>query len=413
MASWTNLPRGQMVAGVVVVYMLGVAYLRRQRRLFLEQLCQEAVDNHKKNLKKQPAQELDENKTATIWRANSILTANELRFESVFSISCRGLFLTYSIPSISNVLTKTGGFQRDMKRRYADMEILLREVSENAVDGTTAFDAQPFRSRTALQRLNAIHGKYAHMIEHRDMMYVLSVFMCTGASWCDSRWSWRKMTKAEKEVYYWHWVCVGEIMNLDVRKYFSCFDEVLEYKLAFEAKYVNYTPNNAAVSHATIEYFVTGNITPILQPAVRLFMHALMSCLQRDPAHAKALGLPKTDGLTPWLPLRIFLDVFLTTRALFTRYLLPPRSLTSFRNLRKTGLKGEVALDSNGCPMTHLIYYPNLPLDHGNKTYTKRKDENDKNAKGYRIEHLGPKSVKPGSLVEKPLYKGHAEGLII
>jgi hypothetical protein len=37
----------------------------------------------------------------------------------------------YAIPSISNVLVATGGFQRNVKRRYADMELLIREFNEN------------------------------------------------------------------------------------------------------------------------------------------------------------------------------------------------------------------------------------------------------------------------------------------
>ncbi len=70
-----------------------------------------------------------------IWRVHNLITGLEAAFETHASIATRGLLLSYTIHSISGPLIKTGGFRRDIQRRYADMELLIREFNENAVDG--------------------------------------------------------------------------------------------------------------------------------------------------------------------------------------------------------------------------------------------------------------------------------------
>ena len=60
-----------------------------------------------------------------------------------------------------------GGFNKDVERRYADMELLIREFNESAVDGTEAYGGQPARAKKALLRLNAIHAKYSNIITYR------------------------------------------------------------------------------------------------------------------------------------------------------------------------------------------------------------------------------------------------------
>jgi hypothetical protein len=82
---------------------------------------------------------------------------------------------SYAIPSISKVLVGTGGFLRNMNRRYADMELILREFNENfpnagGVTGGCHFkdflnvanacdmEHGHERFRKAILRLNAIHA---------------------------------------------------------------------------------------------------------------------------------------------------------------------------------------------------------------------------------------------------------------
>lgn len=41
------------------------------------------------------------------------------------------LFRTYGVPSISGLLSRTGAFLGDTRKRYDDTELLLSEISEN------------------------------------------------------------------------------------------------------------------------------------------------------------------------------------------------------------------------------------------------------------------------------------------
>ena len=61
-----------------------------------------------------------------------------------------------------------GGFSKDIERRYADMEILIREFNENSTDdrteGINGSSGDQQRARLAIQRLNAIHNQYGHYV---------------------------------------------------------------------------------------------------------------------------------------------------------------------------------------------------------------------------------------------------------
>ena len=78
---------------------------------------------------------INEKNRDLIYFIHYILTANDLNFECHLSMAVIGLLSTYSIPSISTLLKSTGGFSHDIQRRYADMEILIREFNENPPNG--------------------------------------------------------------------------------------------------------------------------------------------------------------------------------------------------------------------------------------------------------------------------------------
>lgn len=106
--SWckTHLVLTYVISGSLFgFYILIVGKLKKLRDKFNEDLALEALKPDKP--------------LSSTWRVHNLLTANELKFESFISMSARGLLMTYAIPSISSVLVKTGGFSRDISRRYA------------------------------------------------------------------------------------------------------------------------------------------------------------------------------------------------------------------------------------------------------------------------------------------------------
>jgi hypothetical protein len=322
--------------------------------------------------------------SGSVWRVHNLLTANELRYEAWLAMSARGLLLTYSIPSISGVLIKTGGFEDDVQRRYADMELLIREFSENAVDGTRG--EQPERALTAIKRLNAIHAQYGSLILMRDMQYVLSIFMLTPALWCDTPWGSRKMTTKEKHCVYLHWMTIGRHMNIDLD--WRDFDAVVAFKQRYEEQYQRYRPTNEKVAQATISYFVQRFPTETLRRVVEWVATNALAALQAKPADAAALGFPHPPPL-----LRLSLDLALRVRAFAYAYLIPPCPLAWTDRL--TGVN-PVSSRGGGCPF-HM-YAPSRALDFGNTRYGPQMPY-------YALEQMGPPTVPHGLLVDKPKYQ--------
>lgn len=54
---------------------------------------------------------------------------------------------------------------------------MLREYHESGMDSD--------RSKTAMARLNFIHGTYSKEISNADMLFTLSLFICEPAKWID------------------------------------------------------------------------------------------------------------------------------------------------------------------------------------------------------------------------------------
>ena len=115
----------------LVLHTGACAFLREKRRKFLDEETRLSLSGRGQR---------------SCWRIHYLLTACELYFETMASFQSRGLLSTYAIPTISKTLQDTGGFERDVQRRYADMEILIQEFNESAPDGTTSWNGQPDRA---------------------------------------------------------------------------------------------------------------------------------------------------------------------------------------------------------------------------------------------------------------------------
>src|SRR5262249_8572361 len=74
------------------------------------------------------------------------------------------LFRTFSVPSISELLDRTGEFQERAQRRYDDTDIIVSELMEHGYDSD--------RGKRALRRMNQLHGRF--QIANSDFLYVLS-----------------------------------------------------------------------------------------------------------------------------------------------------------------------------------------------------------------------------------------------
>src|SRR3954454_24924221 len=98
------------------------------------------------------------------------------------------LFRTYCSPRISGLLDHAGEFRRDAQQRYDDTDLLVSEVMEYGYDSD--------RGRSAIERINAIHGRFK--IRNEDFLYVLSTFALEPMRW-NARFGWRRLTDRERE----------------------------------------------------------------------------------------------------------------------------------------------------------------------------------------------------------------------
>lgn len=471
-----DIPLTHIVCALFAIYVSIVSYLRYLRANYIAQTCELVI----KKDKKRASGEIDSEEAGaqsedvpmdgvygSSWRIHNLLMAGEMKFEAWMAMSARGLFLTYGIPSISSVLHKTGGFDHDTARRYADMELLIREFNENAPDGCIHFAGQPERAREAIYRINKIHDAYKSVILYRDMMYVLTVFMTTPYLWMESRWSWRRLTSAEKHCVFLHWVTIGELMGLRVRENFDSLDDVVRYKYDYEAKHMRLAKSNAVVAHSTVDFFCNGVIWGPIRPLVRPIVFSLMSILQEAEVHRVALALPLVmpDGVFSFrslalLLLTVIVDIALTLKALITRFLLPPLPLSWLdrlvgispvhgqqkeegegeeeqqqqrRTTRSSSRKASRKDRSDTTPSTHsstfsssssaasppggcpfAMFRPTRPLDFNNRTYlpTPPSGESEEGQQAYTIGSMGPRHIAKGTLAT-PQYRGMASGKII
>ena len=73
------------------------------------------------------------------------------------------LFRTYAVPSVGELLARTGEFTAHTQKRYDDTVLLLGATVDRGFDDPD--------SRTAIRRMNQMHRRYG--IGNDDMLYVL------------------------------------------------------------------------------------------------------------------------------------------------------------------------------------------------------------------------------------------------
>jgi hypothetical protein len=148
------------------------------------------------------------------------------------------LLRTFCVPSIAQLLDRTGEFQHHAQKRYDDTGIVVSEVFKQGYESP--------RGMAFIQRMNAIHGHYA--IANDDFLYVLSTFIYEPLRWLD-RFGWRPPCDTEKLACYYFWQAVGLHMGLrDIPPSYEAFEQ---FNRAYEAQHFAYHPSNQRVANAT------------------------------------------------------------------------------------------------------------------------------------------------------------------
>ncbi len=188
------------------------------------------------------------------------------------------LYRTYAVPSIGELLGRTGEFTERVQKRYEDTGLILDAVLEHGFASATG--------RAAIRRMNQMHGAYP--ISNDDLRYVLSTFVVVPIRWMD-RHGWRPFTETERVASTNYYRELGRHMGIrDIPATHGEFAALLN---AYEERHLGHSPGGRAVSDATLELMVGFTPRP-LAPLVRRFSMALL-----DPPLLDAFRYPHPSAL--------------------------------------------------------------------------------------------------------------------
>jgi mpaB/rubber oxygenase-like protein len=209
-------------------------------------------------------------------------------------------FKTYGIPTISELLDRTGEFRERAQKRYDDTKLILAEMFDHGIDGE--------RGREANRRMNQMHGRFP--IQNDDYIYVMSTIVLEPIRW-NRRWGWRKYTDKELHAQL---VYTGEMARrMGIRDVPPTLDSLEEWSRAYEAANLRFTESNRRVADYTLNLFLSWFPRPA-RPLVRRAMLAIL-----DDALLDAFGYERPGKVA-----RTVVDRALRTRAFVIR-LLPRR----------------------------------------------------------------------------------------
>ena len=225
------------------------------------------------------------------------------------------LFRTFAVPSIAELLDRTGEFGRAAQKRYDDTDLILSTIVEEGY--------QSEAGKRAIRQMNRIHGRFE--IADQDFLYVLSSFVFEPIRW-NARFGWRPLIETEKLATFEFWREIGRRMAiLDVPEESAALERFNE---EYERERFARTEATERVGRATRDMFLAW--FPGL-PA-RFGSRAIYALM--DERLLDAFGFPHPPGT-----LRAAVETSLRTRGRVVARL-PPRRRPRHRTKRRTRTYG-------------------------------------------------------------------------
>jgi hypothetical protein len=207
----------------------------------------------------------------------------------------------YGVPSISDLLDRTGRFEHDGQKRYDDTVLIGYEAVVDGIDSP--------RAHAAVRRLNGIHGHYG--IPNHEFRYVLATTLVGPKRFID-RYGYRRLHPHEVEAMTRVTTRLGELMGIkDLPTTYAEYEQLLD---AYEAEHFAPDPANTRVAEASIKI-----VTDWYPRPLRSMMRRVTIAMLDEPLRV-ALGLPRQPA---WLVRAI--DALVRLRGRVIRFL-PPRA---------------------------------------------------------------------------------------
>jgi hypothetical protein len=207
----------------------------------------------------------------------------------------------YGVPSISDLLDRTGRFEHEGQKRYDDTVLIGFEAVVEGIDSP--------RAHAAVRHLNGIHGHYG--IPNDEFRYVLATTLVGPKRFID-RYGYRPLHPHEVEAMARFTTRFGQLMGIkELPATYAGYEELLD---TYEAEHFSPDAANTRVAEASIRIVTDWYPRPV-RPLVRRVTIAML-----DEPLRVALGLPRQPA---WLTRTV--DLALRVRARVLR-LLPPRA---------------------------------------------------------------------------------------
>lgn len=172
------------------------------------------------------------------------------------------LFRTYAVPSIGDLLDRTGEFTGSVQKRYDDTGLLLEAPLLHGFDSDAG--------RVAVRRINQMHRLYD--ISQDDFRYVLSTFVVVPKRWNDD-FGWRRFTDGEVRASVEYYRTLGRHMAItDIPATYQEFADLMD---SYEAEHFAFHPGSRRVADATLALMQTFYPSVAAAPA-EVFARALM-----------------------------------------------------------------------------------------------------------------------------------------
>ena len=263
-----------------------------------------------------------------------LLAGYEFPWDVIRSLEL-AMLKTYCVPSISQLLDRTGEFHYHTQKRYDDTGLLVAEIMKWGYTSD--------RGRESIRRMNVIHGHYG--ISNEDFLYVLSTFIYEPIRW-NERFGWRLFSETEKLAIFYFWQAVGNQMQIDNIP--SSYEEFARYNQNYERQNFVYADSNHRVGESTVKLFLSwfpAVSRPLLKPVV-LGMF--------DKRTINAFGYPHPSAFV-----RSLVENSLKLRGRIAKWLLPRRKADFYTDSKLRSYPHGYTLNDLG-PKTMLAKLNNL-----------------------------------------------------
>ncbi|MCW2786801.1 MAG: L-aspartate oxidase [Marmoricola sp.] len=207
----------------------------------------------------------------------------------------------YGVPTISDLLDRTGRFANDGQKRYDDTVLVAEQIALEGVDSD--------RAHQTVKQLNNIHGHYG--IPNHEFRYVLATTLVGPKRFIDA-YGYRSLHPHEVEAMARITSRLGELMGIkDLPTTYDAYERLHD---DYEAENFSPAPSNTRVADASLQIVLNWYPRPV-RPLIRRVMIAVL-----DEPLVDALGY---DRQPAWFVRAVRTGLRLRGRAM--RFV-PPRA---------------------------------------------------------------------------------------